>query len=254
MNFPGNVSPPRAAAFFDLDGTLIAEPSLERRLYAVLRSRREIPIANYVRWAAHALRLLPRGLAAVQHANKRYLCDVRCDRVLWHLESLPIFEEAIARLGWHSRQGHELVLITGTLEPLAHMAATALECELEARGIEAQIQVCASRLEEVHGRWTGRLLGDAMFGETKRRAMLDYAKRRGLDLRDCHAYGNSPLDAFMLSAAGDAHAVNPNKQLATLANLYDWTIWHWHLEKNLPSNPAAEAGPEAKIQQLESQV
>jgi hypothetical protein len=56
----------------------------------------------------------------------------------------------------------------------------------------------------------------------------------------------------MLSAAGHAHAVNPNKQLATLANLYDWTIWHWHDEKNLPSN----AGPvqESKIQQLESQV
>jgi phosphoserine phosphatase len=91
-----------------------------------------------------------------------------------------------------------------------------------------------------------------MFGEAKRRAMLDYAKRRGLDLRDCHAYGNSPLDAFILSAAGHAHAVNPNKQLATLANLYDWKIWHWHDEKNLPST----TGPvqESKIQQLESQV
>jgi phosphoserine phosphatase len=253
MNFPGNVPSPRVAAFFDLDGTLIAEPSLERRLYAVLRSKREIPITNYLRWATHALRLLPHGLAAVQHANKRYLCGVRCDRVLWHLESLPIFEEAIARLGWHSRQGHELVLITGTLEPLAHMAATALECELEARGIETQIQVCASRLEEIHGRWTGRLLGDAMFGEAKRSAMQHYAKRRGLNLRDCHAYGNSPLDAFMLSAAGHAHAVNPNKQLATLANLYDWTIWHWHHEKNLPSNLAA-AVQETKIQQVESQV
>lgn len=252
MNFPGNLPFPRVAAFFDLDGTLIAEPSLERRLYAVLRSRREIPITNYVRWAAHALRLLPRGLAAVQHGNKRYLCGVRCDRALWHMESFPIFEEAIARLAWHSRQGHELVLITGTLEPLAHMAATALECELEARGIEARIQVCASRLEEDRGRWTGRLLGDAMFGEAKRSAMQQYAKRRGLDLCDCHAYGNSPLDAFMLAAAGHAHAVNPNKQLATLANLYDWTIWHWHHEKNLSST----AGPvqESQIQQVEGQV
>jgi phosphoserine phosphatase len=252
MNFPGNLSSPRVAAFFDLDGTLIAEPSLERRLYAVLRGRRAIPITNYVRWAAHALPLLPRGLAAVRHGNKRYLCGVRCDRALWHMESFPIFEEAIARLAWHSRQGHELVLITGTLEPLAHMAATALECELEARGIEARIQVCASRLEEDRGRWTGRLLGDAMFGEAKRSAMQQYAKRRGLDLCDCHAYGNSPLDAFMLAAAGQAHAVNPNKQLATLANLYDWTIWHWHHEKNLSST----AGPvqESQIQQVEGQV
>src|SRR4029077_10693445 len=40
----------RVAAFFDLDGTLILRPSLERRFFAELRQRRAIPMRNYFLW------------------------------------------------------------------------------------------------------------------------------------------------------------------------------------------------------------
>src|SRR5260370_13499398 len=37
----------RVAAFFDLDGTLLARPSLERRFFSGLRYQRAIPVENY---------------------------------------------------------------------------------------------------------------------------------------------------------------------------------------------------------------
>lgn len=242
----------RIAAFFDLDGTLIAEPSMEIRFFSALRQNGDIPLLNYPRWACESLRLLRGGLTKIQHANKRYLSGVERDLIYRHVAAIPIFDEAISRLAWHARQGHMLVLVSGTLEPLAHIAAIALECELEARGVETRLQVSATRLEEYFGRWTGKILGNAVYGPAKREATLQFAKRHSIDLRSSHAYGNSIDDSFMLSAVGHAHVVNPNKRLATLANLYDWPVWHWQHEKSLPS--AMVAAAESKIQQLESGV
>jgi hypothetical protein len=51
----------RVAAFFDLDGTLVALPSLERRFFRMLRYRRAIAAKNYWRWLAEAVRLAPRS-------------------------------------------------------------------------------------------------------------------------------------------------------------------------------------------------
>ena len=67
----------QVAAFFDLDGTLLSFPSLERRFFRMLRYRREIPLRNYFLWAAQAVRLLPRGIRAIAHANKMYLNGVK---------------------------------------------------------------------------------------------------------------------------------------------------------------------------------
>src|SRR5260370_42188624 len=60
----------RVAAFFDLDGTLIGGPSLERRFVGELRYRRAIPLRNYFLWLGRAALLAPRGMQMMRHANK----------------------------------------------------------------------------------------------------------------------------------------------------------------------------------------
>ncbi len=67
----------RVAAFFDLDGTLVALPSLERRLFRTLRYRREIRTKNYFSWLLESLRLMPRGINAILQGNKMYLRGVQ---------------------------------------------------------------------------------------------------------------------------------------------------------------------------------
>jgi HAD superfamily hydrolase (TIGR01490 family) len=225
----------RVAAFFDIDGTLVPEPSLERRLFRELRRTGAIPWMNFARWGMAAVRLLPRGLTAIAQGNKSYLSGLRAEQILEAAEPIAFFEEGVARAEWHARRGHEIVLVTGMVKPLARMVAMALECELEARGLGREVLVSATRLEERNGTFTGCLLGEANYGETKRQAMEVVARAMQINLRESHAYGNSLLDRPMLDAVGHAHAVNPGKELAHTANLRDWAIWHWHQEKKFAS-------------------
>jgi phosphoserine phosphatase len=190
---------------------------------------------NYVLWGMQAVRLLPRGLTAIAQGNKDYLRGLRAEQILEAVEPIAFFEEGVARAEWHARRGHEIVLVSGMVKPLARMVAMALECELEARGLERDILVSATRLEECNGIFTGRVLGEANFGEAKRRAMEVVARAMQINLRESHAYGNTLLDRPMLYAVGHAHAVNPGKELADTANLHDWAIWHWHSEKKFES-------------------
>ncbi|HXR33141.1 MAG TPA: HAD-IB family hydrolase [Verrucomicrobiae bacterium] len=221
------------AAFFDVDGTLISEPSLERRLFRAARRSGAIPFGNYFLWAQEALRLLPRGIAATVHGNKRHWSGVRADQVLQQMETIVFFEQGMERVAWHARQGHRIVLVSGMPEPLAGMVARALEWELELRGVASQVLVCATQMEERHGRWTGHLRGAAMYGGEKFRAVKRIAQERGIALRESHAFGNTLLDRSMLAAVGHAHVVNPGRDLVAVANQCDWEIWHWQVEKSV---------------------
>jgi HAD superfamily hydrolase (TIGR01490 family) len=243
------------AAFFDLDGTLVELPSLERRLFRMLRSRTAIPAKNYFLWLREALRLAPRGISAIVQANKMYLRGVQIhdqrsegdgDISSWHKDGhqaegqasapprrnprLPVptfFAQAIERVVWHAKQGHEIVLISGTLEPLARGAARAMEAELAARGITVTIRAFATRLEELDGTWTGRVLGEAMFGEAKARAVKHVAKEMQLDLARCYAYGDSLNDRWLMAAVGRPAAVNPSRDLASTARTQGWPVLDW---------------------------
>jgi HAD superfamily hydrolase (TIGR01490 family) len=247
------------AVFFDLDGTLAALPSLERRFFRILRYRKEISARNYFLWIKEGLRLIPRGIGAILHSNKMYLrgvqildeCDERGRNVSsWHKDGhqakgqasapprchprLPVprfFGQAIERVAWHARRGHKIVLVSGTLEPLAEGAARALEAELVARGITVTIRVLATRLEERDGKWTGRILSEAMFGEAKARAAKRVAEEVRLDLERCYAYGDSLNDGSLLAMVGKPAAVNPSKELASLALSKGWPMLPWREEE-----------------------
>jgi HAD superfamily phosphoserine phosphatase-like hydrolase len=248
----------RIAAFFDLDGTLVARPSLEWRFFRLLRHRGAIPAMNYFLWLAHAVQLAPRGVATIVHANKMYLRGVpvnggaflpssstgtlacaNCKPGIANRQmarpqlrspqaAVPtFFPKAVDQVAWHAAQEHSVVLLTGTLAPLAHELALALLLRLAARGITASIAVCATQLEGAGGRWTGRILGDAVFGEAKARAMWRLAAEAGFDLTRSYAYGDTANDRWMLGAVGRPAAVNPSRELQRIARLLDWTVLWW---------------------------
>jgi HAD superfamily hydrolase (TIGR01490 family) len=147
--------------------------------------------------------------------------------------SPSFFARAIERVAWHAKQRHEIVLMSGTLEPLARGAARAMEAELAARGITVTIPVFATRLEELDGKWTGRVLGEAMFGEAKARATKRLAEEMRLDLRRCYAYGDSLNDRWLLAAVGRPAAVNPSKDLAGIARMHGWPVLDWEGRERL---------------------
>jgi len=274
-----NESPARIAAFFDLDGTLLPLPSLERRFFAALRDERLIPLRNYFRWLEQAIRLSPQGLLCMTHANKMYLRNISASHgtlllrstgtlacpeerrvypvprracvpvshnaaasVSAKIDHLPaFFPEAIHRATWHASQGHAIVLVTGTLEPLAKQAALALTIRLLARGITTSIRVCATRLEETHDRWTGRITGEAIFGQAKALAVQRIAAESGFDLACCYAYGDTESDRWMLGAVGSPAVVNPSRELERIARLRSWPIFLWRENRPRQAGAAVKA-------------
>lgn len=214
------------AAFFDLDGTLIPLPSLEKRLLRVLRSRKAIGIGNYITWLEETTRLLRRGVSQVLYANKAYLRGIAVS----NLDTLVIpgfFLQALERATWHLQRGHAIVIVSGTLEPLAKKAAAALKEELAKRGIFASIEVFATGLEPDGEKWTGRIVGEAMFGEAKARATRQFADAKKIDLSQSFGYGDSTPDRWMLETVGKPVAVNPSNDLARIAARNGWEIVYW---------------------------
>jgi HAD superfamily hydrolase (TIGR01490 family) len=247
----GQTKTGRVAAFFDLDGTLIAQPSLERRFFADLRRRRAIPVWSYFLWLARMAWLGPRGIETMRHANKMYLRGVRKDAHESCRAGQPpgqgsgqtemavprFFPEAVDTVAWHAEQGHEIVLVSGTLAPLAQEMALALVVRLAVRGITASVAVCATRLEECAGRWTGRIAGDAMFGKTKAQAVRQMAICKRFELGNCYAYGDSLADRWMLEAVGHAAVVNPAWRMDRLARRRGWAVLTWQGTRNLTPRP-----------------
>jgi phosphoserine phosphatase len=264
----------RVAAFFDLDGTIFPLPSLERRFAGRLRDEGAIPLRNYFLWLGRAVRLGGHGLVRMSGANKMYLrdvavrwgADVFADAAtdvraltevaasmltgaqsllgsgLTGVSALPrFFPGALDRLTRHAAQEHTIVIVTGTLEPLAKHAALALTLRLLIRDIPASVGVCATRLEEIDGRWSGRIIGEAMLGEAKARAVQRIAACSGFDLARCYAYGNATDDRWMLAAVGRPAAVNPSRELERIARLRNWPILSWEERESRRAATATKA-------------
>jgi HAD superfamily hydrolase (TIGR01490 family) len=239
-------------AFFDVDGTLFAKPSLERRFFRELRWRGKIPAANYLRWAGETIRHGLGDLRASAEANKTYLRGVSVE-ILSARDAdgrakfpggLPkFFPAAIERVWWHALRADSIVLVSGTLAPLAEIAKFALERELLWRGVEATLSVLATELEISDGRWTGQVAGAAMLGEAKAAAIKRLAGGQGIPLARCSAYGDSWLDRSMLACVGHPCAINPTRRLRRVARSQGWQTLLWTHDPRtlrLAAGPAGE--------------
>jgi len=244
------------AAFFDLDGTVLPEPSLERRYLQYLAWRGESPRTG---WLRAALRMVPLALrahrswetrdageaewAVLTANNKAYLAGVPCEtlpRFCSWLEQypLPLLPDARRRMAWHIAQGHAVCLVTGSPAPLA---------EAVARQIHPTVEVLATKLEAASDHWTGNTLGPAMAGITKSRAIAQLAAARRWHLLNCFAYGNSWADRWMLGRVGHAVAVNPSRKLENLARKYGWPIARWNEALAAPASTEPESGADARF-------
>ena len=220
----------KIGAFFDLDGTLLAPPSLEWRFIGYLMERGRIRAVNVARWIARSAgTFLSNGHRSVL-ANKYYLAGIQ-ESVIGEWEktiaagSLPLLIEGINRMRWHLESGHRVVLVTGTLAPLARAMARHLPYGVEIRATELEIR---------NGRFTGRLSGAHLSFEEKDRVIRREAAMSDLDLSNSFAYGNEMSDAGMLEAVGHPAAANASWRLDRKARRRRWTILCWsgsHEEK-----------------------
>lgn len=214
----------RAAAFFDLDKTIIATSSATAFsrpfLAGGLLTRRAMLRAAYAQFLYQV-----GGADEVQTERMRAQLsrmvtgwDVGqvsaiVERTLHESIDPAVYAEAVVLIDEHHRAGRDVVVVSASgrelVEPIAHL--------LGADG------VIATRMRVVDGRYTG-LIDFYAYGPTKAVAMAELAGRRGYDLAASYAYSDSITDEPMLAAVGHAAVVNPDRALRRLAEERGWEV------------------------------
>jgi HAD superfamily hydrolase (TIGR01490 family) len=217
---------PTAAAFFDLDNTVIQGASLFYLAKGLYR-RDFFPTRVILKglWLQAYFRLIGREKA-------RHIEDVRnvtlgfiAGRLVSEVEAVgqEIYEESIASRIWpgtraiaqeHLDVGQQVWLVTAAPVELAGVIAARL-------GLTGAVGTTA---EHVDGVYTGRLKGELLHGPAKAEAVRSLAREHGLDLARSFAYSDSYNDLPMLSLVGHPCAINPDGRLRSHAEENDWQI------------------------------
>lgn len=220
----------RRAAFFDVDGTIVAGDIV--RYGIEIRTMHRSRLGRLV-WIAAFLPRVPWLLAldawrreAFQRAFYHVYRGLEADElerraaVLFREYVEPrIYPQARERIERHRARGDQIVLITGSIEAIVAPLA-------EHFGVPS---VIAPRLAVEGGRLTGELAEAPIAGERKAERMAAYAAEQGIDLMASVAYGDSADDLPMLERAGRAAVVNPRGRLLDQAMARKWEILYWDI-------------------------
>jgi len=221
-------APPRAAAFFDVDGTLVHTTIVHYYIY--FRRRRLPPVVRSLWHAGFLVRCLHylvldrisrTKVNEVFYRNYRGLVAnglrARARDCFEAVIRPNLFPEGEEKVREHREAGRDVALVTGSIDFIIAPLAEHLEVD----------HVEAPRLVEVGGRFTGALEGPAVGADEKRRRVVALAEQAGIDLAQSYAYGDSIADAPMLEAVGHPVAVNPDSALERLATERGWPIERW---------------------------
>ena len=217
---------PGAAAFFDVDNTMMQGASIYYFARG-LAKRKYFTSSDLLRFALHQLRfrlLAAEYAGSVSRAKTTALAFVAG----WRVEDMErlseeIFDELMAGRIWsgtralaqlHLDAGQRVWLVTAAPVELGRVIAKRL-------GLTGAIGTVA---EVRDGHYTGHLVGGLMHGPAKAAAIAELAAVEGLDLSRCAAYSDSVNDTPMLSTVGYAVAVNPDAGLRREARRHGWEI------------------------------
>ncbi len=207
-------------AVFDIDGTLTAKHSLEYTFVGFLfRNKPWLAVMQLWRWPITYLSL--RGKDFAIYRNKSYLKGFSETQLTALVEefaktlpaqlspfSIDLFTKVKAQ------PETEILLLSGTLEPLAEALAKYL-------GIRRYV---AAALETQDGVYTGRAIGIFPRGQSKVTALENYLSEQQLHYEKISAYADHAGDQYLLSHVDEAHMVNPDATLRRYGLARSWRL------------------------------
>jgi len=226
VSTPAPVADASAAAFFDVDNTLMRGASIYYFAKG-LAARKLFGVRDLVRMAAGQLMFRLRGAENTDHidaAREAALAFVAGHKVADITElGEEIYDDTMADRIWegsreltqtHLAAGQRVWLVTATPVELAEILARRL-------GLTGALGTVA---EARDGVYTGRLIGGLLHGDAKAAAVRSLAEREGLDLSRCTAYSDSANDLPLLNLVGHPNVVNPDSELRARARDLNWPI------------------------------
>jgi HAD superfamily hydrolase (TIGR01490 family) len=214
----------RAAAFFDLDRTLLRRSSA-LALAGSFRERGVISRRQLLQAAAWQLLFVARGasheavrraaedglhiLAGYRPEELRELVAEAMEPVLRPL----VYAEPLSLVERHRDRGERVYVVSATLQEIVEAIADDL-------GFDGALgTVCEVR----DGHYTGRAVR-ALHAEAKAACLRELAESEDLDLAACTAYSDSHTDLPFLEAVGHPVAVNPDRELRRVARDRGWPV------------------------------
>lgn len=221
---PEELPPRRAAAFFDLDKTIIAKSStlaFSRPFHAGgLINRRSVLRSAYAQFV-FALQGADHDQMEKMRAYLSAMCagwpvqTVR-DIVAETLQAIVVplvYDEAVRLIERHQAAGRDVIIVSSSgvevVEPIGELLGAD--------------RVIATEMVVVNGRYTGEI-GFYAYAEGKADAIRALAESEGYDLAGSYAYSDSDTDRPMLEAVGHPYAVNPDRALRRIAEERGWPV------------------------------
>ena len=215
----------RAAAYFDLDKTILATSSTwalgtPMRRSGLISSRTlaygliaQIPYL-LVGAGTHRSNSLMEHLALVSAGISRHdLMEVVEGALATAIEP-AVYAEALDLIEAHRRAGHDVVVVSASIIEMVAPIARLVGAD---RAVATRMEVGED------GLFTGRIAHSMLHSE-KVVALREDAAAHGIDPARCWAYSDSISDEPMLSAVGHPVAVNPDRELRRMAQERDWPV------------------------------
>jgi HAD superfamily hydrolase (TIGR01490 family) len=213
----------RAAAFFDLDKTLMAGSSGMQ--FARVATRQKIVSRRQLAsWAVEHLRYRLRGTtdertAEVLRVARELISGVPAktvDRMGPEVMAaiLPrVYPQMLDEVHDHQDAGRATFIVSAAGNGVVESLAQVLGME---GGIGTRYEV------DAEGNFSGRFEGPFVYGPGKVEAMRAFAAEHDIDLDASYAYSDSLSDLPMLRAVGHPVVVNPDPPLAEIAREEGW--------------------------------
>ena len=212
------------AAFFDVDKTLVPRRTMERMFLPFLLERRYLRLRDLARYIGFAARNISDLDGDLIHRNKYHFKY----KDPWELKQLaaecfqsrilPLLSEKGRRaVEEHKRAGHMVIILTGSLKPLADQLSLELRADM----------VLAAQLAVEQGSFSGTLANRRPYGPEKARLVRQLARTHHLDLSGSFAYGDHHSDVALLACVGNPRAVNPDLNLRMEAKKRGWPILYF---------------------------
>jgi HAD superfamily hydrolase (TIGR01490 family) len=213
----------RAAAFFDLDKTLMAGSS-GMQFARVAARQGIIGRRQLASWGFEHLRYRLRGTTDERTGEvlrvARELIRGVPEKTIARMEPavmaaiLPrVFPQMLDEVHAHQDAGRPAFIVSAAGHGIVESLAGVLGME---GGIGTRYEV------DAEGDFTGRFEGPFVYGQGKVEAMQGFAEDHEIDLDHSFAYSDSLSDLPMLRAVGNPVAVNPDPPLAEIAKQEGW--------------------------------
>jgi HAD superfamily hydrolase (TIGR01490 family) len=214
----------RAAAFFDLDRTLISRSSslalakpfrargLIRRRDLARAAAAQLVFARFGAGNARVGQTADSAMAILRGLPVTLMREIAAEA--WEPVLKPlVYREALERAAEHHERGERVYIASAALQEVVEEISSRL-------GFEGAI---ASRGEVRDGAYTGRL-ERRLYGDAKAVALRELAGDEGIDLARSTGYSDSSSDVPFLDAVGHPVAVNPDRALRRVASERGWPV------------------------------